>query len=80
MKRFRLRERPESTGPDFNFPGYTANDDPKIIILASPRPFESSSGRKRAVVHVDVSAIIIKESEFQELMQKQRAAKAARQQ
>lgn len=68
----------EAPQPMLYFPGYTTNDDPKIIILASPRPFEGSSDRKRAVVHLDISAVIIKESEFQELMQKQQAAKAAR--
>jgi hypothetical protein len=68
----------EAPQPMLYFPGYTATDNPKVVILASPRPFESSSGGKRVVVHLDISGTFIKESEFQELMQKQQATKAAR--
>jgi hypothetical protein len=59
------------------FPGYGTQDDPQAIIIASPRPMGSTDGGRRAVVHVDGSASLIKEAQFQELIRKQHPAAAA---
>jgi hypothetical protein len=63
--------------PFLYFPGYGTQDDPKIIIVASPRPMGLNEGGRRAVVHIDGSAEILKEADFQELIQKQHPATPA---
>lgn len=52
--------------------GFKADDPVDSLVVASPRPFESSRGRRRVVVFVDNSARIVTEAEFQELMLRQR--------
>ena len=52
--------------------GYKADDPEDNLVVASPRPFESSRGRRRVVVFVNTSARIVTEAEFQELMLRQR--------
>jgi hypothetical protein len=51
--------------------GYRADDPAETLLVASPRPFESSRGRHRVVVFVDTSGRIVPEAEFQELMLRQ---------
>lgn len=60
------------------FPGYGERDDAGIVIVASPRPMEGPKGRKRAVIYTDISGVVIPEAQFQEAIQKQRAAKRGR--
>jgi hypothetical protein len=54
--------------------GFRTPENGNTIILASPRPFESLSGRKRAVAYLDTSAAIISETSYQEQIQKQKMA------
>jgi len=56
--------------------GYSTRDSDETIVLASP--FEAFGGRKRVVACRDGSAMIIAESRYEELIQKQKPPVPAR--
>ena len=70
----------EPPEPMIYYSGYDDSDaSADVIVLSSPRPFPSSNGDRRVIVHGDSSGVIIPESEFQLLMKKQETARAQKQ-
>ena len=56
--------------------GFKDNDSPDLIVLASPEIWGSGEKVSRVVVHIDGSAEVIKEKEFQKLIHEQEAKRA----
>ena len=61
----------EPPEPIIYYSGYNDHSPVDSIMLASPHPFGESSEARRVIVRVDSSGIVVKESEFQSLIQKQ---------
>lgn len=58
--------------PILYFSGRRMQDGPRMMILASPRLFETARGGKRCVVYANASGGVISEEEYQMQLRKQR--------
>jgi hypothetical protein len=56
------------------FAGHSDSEDANVIILASPRLYDSSRGRRRAVVYADDSAKVILDTDYEKAIQSQQGS------
>jgi hypothetical protein len=56
------------------YPGYKDTDASDTIVLASPRIYRTGTKASRVIAHIDTTTMVVRESKYQELMQKQSAA------